>query len=348
MHAIVFGVKPAIPVIIVAGYLGSGKTTLLNYLLRNNGGTRIGVVVNDFGSINIDSMLVAGQVDSMVSLGNGCLCCAVDVSDMDELFDRLAHPRSQIDVIVVEASGLAEPKNLIRLVLGSLNPYISFGGLVEMIDAAEFADTRARHPEIDQHLRLADLVLVNKADRLDASELSALVDSVVGLVGEVPVLTTTDGRVDPELLFDPPERDLRVARQLTLDQVMLDDHADHVAGHRHLHDGYDSIAFMSATPLDPRKLVDFLEAPPTGLYRMKGFVRFGVAGEARKFVLHTVGRHIRFHPTRWAKDEDRRTQLVLIGAGLARGAVTDRLEGTVHTGDPLERDAMLGVHRYVV
>ncbi len=344
MHAIVFGVKPAIPVIIVAGYLGSGKTTLLNYLLRNNGGTRIGVVVNDFGSINIDSMLVAGQVDSMVSLGNGCLCCAVDVRDMDELFDRLAHPRSQIDVIVVEASGLAEPKNLIRLVLGSQNPHIAFGGLVEMIDAAEFVATRARHPEIDQHLRLADLVLVNKADRIDPAALSTLVESVVRLVGDVPVITTTDGRVDPELLFDPPERDLRVAQQLTLDQVILDDH-DHAD---HLHHGYDSVAFTSATPLDPRKLVDFLEAPPAGLYRMKGFVRFGVAGETRKFLLHTVGRHIRFHPMRWAKDEDRCTQLVLIGAGLAGDTVADRMQATVHTGDPIGRDAMLGVHRYVV
>jgi len=235
-------------------------------------------------------------------------------------------------------------------VLGSQNPHIAFGGLVEMIDAAEFAETRARHPEVDQHLRLADLVLVNKADRIDPASLSTLVESVVRLVGDVPVITTTDGRVDPELLFDPPERDLRVAAQLTLDQVLLDNHDhdhDH-ADHRHLHDSYDSVAFTSAAPLDPRKLVDFLEAPPAGLYRMKGFVRFGVAGETRKFVLHTVGRHIRFHPMRWAKDEDRCTQLVLIGAGLAADTVTDRLRATVHTGDPLGRDAMLGVHRYVV
>lgn len=72
----------SIPVVIVAGFLGSGKTTLLNHLLRDNRGTRIGVVVNDFGAINIDAMLVAGQVDAMVSLGNGCVCCAVDVSEL--------------------------------------------------------------------------------------------------------------------------------------------------------------------------------------------------------------------------------------------------------------------------
>ncbi len=113
--------KKRIPVVIVAGFLGSGKTTLLNHVLRNNRGVRVGVIVNDFGAVNIDSMMVAGQVDSMVSLSNGCMCCAVDVSDMDEMLDRLAHPASQIDVIIVEASGLAEPRNMIRLVLGSTN-----------------------------------------------------------------------------------------------------------------------------------------------------------------------------------------------------------------------------------
>ena len=72
-----------IPVVVVTGFLGSGKTTMLNHLLVHSGGTRIGVVVNDFGQINIDALSVAGQVDSMVSLGNGCLCCAVDASDLD-------------------------------------------------------------------------------------------------------------------------------------------------------------------------------------------------------------------------------------------------------------------------
>ncbi|MBF6247579.1 GTP-binding protein, partial [Nocardia elegans] len=85
-----------IPVLIVAGFLGAGKTTMLNHLLRDDGGTRIGVVVNDFGAVNIDAMLVAGQVDAMVSLGNGCVCCAIDVSELDEMFERLTQPQAGI------------------------------------------------------------------------------------------------------------------------------------------------------------------------------------------------------------------------------------------------------------
>ncbi|MFI6041274.1 CobW family GTP-binding protein [Nocardia sp. NPDC051321] len=343
----VVGVADRIPVVIVAGFLGSGKTTLLNHLLRNSRGTRIGVVVNDFGAINIDSMLVAGQVDAMVSLGNGCVCCAVDVSELDELFTRLAQPRAKIDVIVVEASGLAEPRNLIRMVVGSDNPRIRYGGLVEVVDAEQFAASSARHPELTTHLRLADLVVVNKADRVPAAELSALRQDIAELIGQVPVYATTHGRLEPGLLFDEPLRETpRVAEQLSFDEL-LDTHDHDHTEHRHLHDDYLSVCFTSEQPLDPRGLVGFLEDPPPGLFRAKGFAAFAVADERRKFVLHLVGRHLVFEPANWARGESRTTQLVLIGAGLDAEVATKRLQDTVHLEEtPLDPQSMLGVWRY--
>ncbi len=154
--------RPQIPVVVLAGFLGSGKTTLLNHLLHRSGGSRIGAVVNDFGAIEIDAMAVAGALgDSTVSLGNGCLCCAVDATELDEYLARLARPEAGIDVVVIEASGLAEPQELVRMLLASENPDVVYGGLVEVVDAAEFDDTRVRHPELDRHLSLADLVVVN-------------------------------------------------------------------------------------------------------------------------------------------------------------------------------------------
>ncbi|WP_330249632.1 GTP-binding protein [Nocardia sp. NBC_00565] len=342
-----------IPVLIVAGFLGSGKTTLLNHLLRNNRGTRIGVVVNDFGAINIDSMLVAGQVDAMVSLGNGCVCCAVDVGELDELFTRLAQPRAKIDVIVVEASGLAEPRNLIRMVVGTENPRIRYGGLVEVVDAEQFPDSRERHPELATHLRLADLVVLNKADRVPRDRLDRLRQEIIELIGQVPVYATTHGRIDPGLLFDEPLREIpRVAEQLSFDELLAEhDHEHHHdhdhAAHRHLHDDYTSVSFTSERELDPRRLIEFLEDPPPGLFRAKGFAAFGVAAERRKFVLHMVGRHIVFEPDSWSRGESRTTQLVLIGAGLPADAALARLHDTVHTAaEPLDPQAMLGIWRY--
>ncbi len=333
---------------IVAGFLGSGKTTMLNHLLRNSAGARIGVVVNDFGSINIDAMTVAGQVDSMVSLGNGCLCCAVDASGLDAMLGKLADPAAGIDVIVIEASGLAEPRDLIRMVLASECERIEYGGLLEVVDAAEFIRTRELHPELDQHLALADLVVLNKTDRVDEHTRADLLAILESIVGGTPLLPTVHGRVDPELLFDRPHRPHRtdVPRQLSLTDLLLDEHED--CGHEHhLHAGYESIEFTSAEPLHPRRLMRFLDDRPGGLYRMKGVVYFGIPGHQDKFELHTVGNFLRFHSSSWSRREERTTRLVLIGAGIDAEALRTRLRECVQAEPeaPAAGD-MLPVLRY--
>ncbi|SFL29892.1 CobW family GTP-binding protein [Streptomyces pini] len=351
-------VRKRIPVIVLAGFLGSGKTTVLNHLLAHSGGTRIGVVVNDFGSIEIDAMSVAGQVDSMISLGNGCLCCAVDTSDLDTMLERLARPSARIDVIVVEASGLAEPETLIRMILSSDEENIVYGGLVEVVDAAEFEGTRARHPELGRHVAMADLVVLNKADRAGEEELSALAGRLRGIGRGVPVVPVSHGRVDPELLFDPRPRDdgAQGMRQLSFEDVWAeiregghgcgDGHDGHDA---HLHAAYQSVEFTTGEPVDPRRLMEFLDGRPDGLYRIKGFVNFGVPGHREKYGLHAVGRFLRFNPGPWGSGEPRLTQLVLIGSGIDAGAVREELASCTATGSPEETspDSMWGVLRYV-
>ncbi|UGT63881.1 CobW family GTP-binding protein [Nocardia asteroides] len=333
-----------IPVLIVAGFLGSGKTTLLNHLLRAAGDTRIGVVVNDFGAVNIDAMLVAGQVDAMVSLGNGCVCCAVDLGELDEMFTRLTESRHAVDVIVVEASGLAEPRNLVRMVIGSANPRLRYGGLVEVVDAEQFPETSARHPELLTHLRLADLVVLNKIDR--ALEADAVRARIAETVGQVPIHATTHGRVAPGLLFDEPvRRAVDGPEQLSFDALLAEPCA--AEPHPHLHDGYRSIAFHTERPLDPRALVAFLEDPPDGLFRAKGVAAVAVAGERRKWTFHLVGRHVAVEPVAWARGERRATDIVLIGTGLDEAALRARLAAAEHSAaEPLGADALLGLWRY--
>ncbi|MFI9201736.1 CobW family GTP-binding protein [Streptomyces sp. NPDC053048] len=346
--------KRQIPVIVLAGFLGSGKTTLLNHLLSRSGGSRIGAVVNDFGSIEIDAMSIAGQVDSMVSLGNGCLCCAVDTSELDVFLDRLARPAARIDVIVIEASGLAEPQELIRMILASENRNIVYGGLVEVIDAAEFSATRARHPELDRHVGIADLVVLNKADRIGDEARESLLATLAGLAPGTPVVTASYGRVDPEFLFDRKPREDRneAIRQLSFEDLCAgeDEHGHDGHGHDghdgHLHAAYESVEFTSEDPLHPRRLMDFLDARPRGLYRIKGFVHFGVSGHRNKFSLHAVGDFLRFYPSPWARSEKRATQLVMIGSGIDAGALREGLEACRDTAGEADDTGMWGVLRY--
>ncbi|MFJ4541252.1 CobW family GTP-binding protein [Streptomyces tibetensis] len=363
-----------IPVVVLAGFLGSGKTTLLNHLLHRSGGSRIGALVNDFGAIEIDAMAVAGALgDSTVSLGNGCLCCAVDASELDQYLERLAEPSVGIDVIVIEASGLAEPQELVRMLLASEHPGVVYGGLVEVVDAAEFDDTRARHPEIDRHLALADLVVVNKLDRAANGEgVLALVRSLVDRAAVVPA---TYGRIDPEFLFDCRPSEERIG-QLSFDDLHEDDSHDHDHDHDshdhdphdgrshaaqdgdphqhspnahagHLHAAYDSLSFVSEAPLDPRRLMTFLDSRPQGLYRIKGYVDFGPYDIRNRYAVHAVGRFLRFYPEPWPADSERLTQLVLIGSGIDAAALEKELQACRSEAPHADEHGMWGVLRYV-
>ncbi|MFJ1809631.1 MULTISPECIES: CobW family GTP-binding protein [unclassified Streptomyces] len=331
-----------IPVVVLAGFLGSGKTTLLNHLLHRSGGSRIGAIVNDFGAIEIDVMAVAGALgDSTVSLGNGCLCCAVDTSELDVYLERLAGPGFGIDVIVIEASGLAEPQELVRMVLASEHPGIVYGGLVEVVDAAEFEETRAKHPGIDRHLALADLVVVNKLDRAtDADRVLGLVRSLTDRAAVVPA---THGRIDPEFLFDCRPSEERVG-QLSFDDLHDHSGSDHAG---HLHTAYDSLSFTSAVPLDPRRLMAFLDSRPEGLYRIKGYVGFGPHDPANRYAVHAVGRFLRFYPEPWPPADARLTQLVLIGSGIDNAALAKGLEACKDDAPHTDEHGMWGVLRYV-
>ncbi|KUN78885.1 hypothetical protein AQJ66_30015 [Streptomyces bungoensis] len=332
-----------IPVVVLAGFLGSGKTTLLNHLLHRSGGSRIGAIVNDFGAIEIDAMAVAGALgDSTVSLGNGCLCCAVDTSELDLYLDRLAAPETGIDVIVIEASGLAEPQELVRMVLASEHPGIVYGGLVEVVDAAEIDDTRARHPEIDRHLALADLVVVNKLDRAaDAGRVLGLVRSLTDRAAVVPA---TYGRIDPEILFDCRPGEERIG-QLSFDDLHEPGDDREHAGH--LHTGYDSLSFTAEAPLEPRRLMRFLDGRPEGLYRIKGYVDFGPYDPRNRYAVHAVGRFLRFYPEPWPAAGARLSQLVLIGSGIDADGLAKELQACGNDAPHADEHGMWGVLRYV-
>ncbi|WP_052031337.1 GTP-binding protein [Streptomyces sp. PCS3-D2] len=339
--------RQPIPVVVLAGFLGSGKTTMLNHLLASRGGTRVGVVVNDFGSIEVDAMSVAGQVgDSMVSLGGGCLCCAVDGSELDAYLEKLSAPVHRIDVIVIEASGLAEPQEMIRMLVANENPAVRYGGMVQVVDAAEFDATRVRHPETDRHLAVADLVVLNKTDRVGADERARIESALATLCAPgTPVVGAAHGRIDPELLFD------RRPWTETRGQLSFEDLIAEAEGHdhrTHAHAAYESTEFTSEQALSPRRFMDFLDRRPAGLYRIKGFVWFGVPGHGECYEIQAVGRFLRFAPRPWGRGEARLTQLVLIGSGTdGQGLVRELAACREQSPQDVNPETMWGVLRYV-
>lgn len=308
----------SVPVLAVAGHLGAGKTTLLNHLLRNGRGVRIGALVNDFGAVNIDAMLVAGQVDAMASLSNGCICCAVDDDEVGEMLGKLAAVKPRLDLIVVEASGVAEPAAVARTIITADDSRFHYAGLVLVLDGLQ--------PDLGHGLPVADLVVLNKAS--SCPDVDTLIAQIRELNPRVPVLPTDFARIDPELLIDPPQRAPQA--QLSFDELLLDEHD-------HDHPEYQSVEFRTDAAVNPRMFMDFLRDRPVGLYRAKGFVDFG----AQRFLLQLVGSSLRFE-----KRRSTGTELVLIGTGMDPSAVLAGLQRCA--GEPADENAMLGVLKYVV
>ncbi|MFT3942275.1 MAG: GTP-binding protein [Ancrocorticia sp.] len=280
-----------IPVIALTGYLGAGKTTLLNHLLRAPG-ARLGVVINDFGAINVDSALVEGQIDEAASIAGGCLCCMPDAGGLDEALRVLSRPKLRLDAIIVEASGVAEPISLARLLGEAMNGRTRFGGVVDVVDAAEYFATVDTRREPPARFAACTLVVVNKVDLLPTEQRAETVRCIKERVHQrnpsAQVVEAMRGSVDPELVFDVAQLE-DPEDQLPLGALIR----SLSAPDEHVH--ADSVTVLAAEPVDARALVDLLENPPKGVYRLKGFVRVWQGGGrsgAQRYAINIVGHHV--------------------------------------------------------
>lgn len=328
----------AIPVIAITGHLGAGKTTLLNHLLRHPG-TRIGVVINDFGDINIDAGLVAGQVDEPASIAGGCICCLPDGGGLDDALAKLADPARRLDAIVVEASGLADPVAIARIIGFSGIRGIRAGGLVDVVDAVHHFDTVDSGALPPVRYGAASLIVVNKLDQVPEQGRSAVVQRVAQRAAQrnprVHVVGTTGGRIDPELLFDASATSGQVGQLSFLDLE---------SEHDHDHDHADAVSVSSAGCVDPDALVDLLEDPPPQVFRLKGIVAVRRRTTVRDYVVNLVGGAIHL-----AKAPPGTTAncLVAIGMHLDIHGVRVRLENALRpVAAPAAASALRRLERY--
>ncbi|MFT4108504.1 CobW family GTP-binding protein [Propionicimonas sp.] len=285
----------SVPVVILSGYLGAGKTTLLNHLLSRRE-ARVGVVVNDFGDVDVDAGLITGQIDEPVSIAGGCLCCLSDTAGLDEALRTLASPALALDAIVIEASGVAEPGQLSWLVWLCDVPQVRPGGVVEVVDSVEYFDTLDTEPDrpAPRRFAAASLAVLNKTDLLGdpaaaGERLSRIAARIRSVNPDLTLVTAAGGAIDPALVFDVADRE--PVRQPSLPGL----------GHRHHHDHprAQQVTGRFSGPVSPGRLIDLLEQPPAGVYRAKGRVAVRVGQHQRGYDVNLVGRriHIASAPT---------------------------------------------------
>jgi len=306
-------------------------------------GARIGVVINDFGELNVDAMLVAGQIDEPVSIAGGCICCMPDDGGIDDALNKLADPRLHLDAVIVEASGLADPLIVSRIIGFSKVAGLRYGGLVDVVDAATHFDIVDTGEVLPARYRAASLVVVNKLDQLPLAERTAMVERVADRVhrqnSRATVIGAVGGQIDPRLLYDVAGSDDEPG-QLSLRELLVDEVADHGHDHNHDHVHADSVTVTAEGEVHPGALLDLLEDPPNGVYRLKGVVKMRYGRGTPSFAVNLVG------PTINIANAPRATAanfLVAIGMHLDCDDVRKRLDAALRPG--VEAPTLADVHR---
>ena len=322
------------PVTIITGFLGAGKTTLIRHILENAGGRRLALIVNEFGDVGVDGDILRScgiefcPEENIVELANGCLCCTV-ADDFVPAIEALLKREPRPEHIIVETSGLALPKPLVKaLDWPSLKRWLTVDGVIAVVDGAavaagRFADDpaklaaqRAQDPALDHdnpleevyedQLLCADLVVLNKADLMGAADLARITAEIAGTVPRaVKILPVSEGRVAPALL-------LGLGAAAEDDLASRPSHHDGEEGHDH--DDFDSFVVDVAPVADLPAFITRLGgiAAAHDVLRMKGFV--DQPGKPMRLLVQGVGTRFRHQFDRaWKPGEARAGRLVVIG-----------------------------------
>jgi G3E family GTPase len=306
-----------VPVSVITGFLGSGKTTLLSHLLRDPALERTAVIVNEFGEVGLDHLLLEASDAEVVLLEGGCLCCKVRgdlVRTAGHLLARRARGEAAFERIVVETTGLADPAPILQALMTDreIAEALRLESVIATVDCAAGDATLDAHPESVKQAALADRIVLTKTDLADPAA-SGLAERLRRINPSAPQLVALHGAVDAGRLLDgsPYDRPLR-------------EHGSHAES------GVATFCLRREKPLHAATLGLFLQvlAEHCGprLLRLKGLVDV-VESPGRPALIHGV-QHV-FHPPAWLDawpDEDRSTRIVVISQGLDARWLQDLLE----------------------
>jgi G3E family GTPase len=300
-----------VPLTILTGFLGAGKTTLLNRILHADHGLRVAVMVNDFGSINIDTQLIVGVEGEAISLANGCICCTIR-GDLLATALNLLNRDERPEYLIIEASGVSDPWAIAEtFMLPELRPYFQVDGIITVVDAEYVRENKHYEDLIVDQVSAADIVVLSKIDLVDAEQRADVEEWVRRIVPRARILPAVQGDVPLNLLLGVGRYKLELTpRSTAASPGRLNDHDhehvhgpdcdhdhEHVHGpdcdHDHAHDHDHGAAFAtwsytSARPLSLKVLRKALSDLPEAIFRAKGLI-FLAEAPTRRAVLQVVG-----------------------------------------------------------
>jgi G3E family GTPase len=295
-----------IPLTVIGGYLGAGKTTFINHLLRNCGKRSLAVLMNDFGSVDLDSMLISRRRAQIISLNRGCICCARQTEFVMTLA-RLRSRLAPLDHVLVEASGISDPARIAE--------YADLHGLrLEAIICVADAEAVRVHAasrfngvRVREQLTAADLLVFNKVDLVTEREKQSVRDWLAEVAPAARVVEATYGRIPASLVLDWTGE-----RSAALDRVRDLEPSRFNGGGPEVDREYSSWSWSREGPMDAGAFRWWVGSLPQTLLRGKGVLHFG-DDPTHRYVFHLAGRRWTLDPDNGWGGEPPRSRVVLIG-----------------------------------
>lgn len=319
-----------IPVTVLTGYLGSGKTTLLNRILSGDHGKRYAVIVNEFGEIGIDNDLIVESDEEIYEMNNGCVCCTVR-GDLIRVVEGLMRRPGRFDAIVVETTGLADPAPVAQTFFmdEDVRQKTRLDAVVALVDAKHLPLRLKDSREAEDQIAFADVVLLNKTDLVEESELREREQSIRAINPSARIHRTERAGIGLEDVLDRGAFDLQ--RALDNDPHFLHhDHPNHVCGpgcdhdhHHHapadIHDATIQSVSLKAGPLKPDLFFPWIQKTTQidgpNILRLKGIIAFDEDDE--RYIVQGIHMLVEGdHQRAWKPDEKRESRIVFIGRDL--------------------------------
>ncbi|WP_338441658.1 GTP-binding protein [Synechococcus elongatus IITB4] len=308
-----------IPILILTGFLGSGKTTLLNYLLKNYQDQKIAVLMNELGDLDIDSQLLVQVDQNLIQLSNGCICCSINgslVSSIQELIER----EETINLLVIEASGVADPLPIILTILGTnLRDRCQLETILTLIDAENFLNALEESEVAQKQIVYGDLLMINKTDLVEEEQVLMIESKIRQLKREPRILKCQNSVISLSLLFNPHLAGDRF--ESLMEELQINHHEHH--SHSELNDGFQAVTYERTAPFRIRDFQLWIDQQmPRQVYRAKGWL--WLKESYQRYLFQLSGTRITMEDDTWPGEQ--KTQLVFIGRNLDPNIIHQQLD----------------------